>query len=179
MVCMGSDNPSGADNQQERPGLEQWIVGFVDGEGCFSVTIVRNHTCRLGWQAQHEFAVAQAASSRGALDLVQRHFGCGRVQEQQRHDDQREPSCRFSVKRRADLVGTVVPVVEEHPLITAKRANSERFRAVFQMMERGEHLTEIGLRRIPSITESMNRRQRSRFLESSEAIRQPPRTTAR
>ena len=35
---MSSDNPSGADNQQERPGIEEWIVGFVDGEGCFSMS---------------------------------------------------------------------------------------------------------------------------------------------
>ena len=27
---MDSDNPTGADNQQERPGIEQWVVGFVD-----------------------------------------------------------------------------------------------------------------------------------------------------
>jgi hypothetical protein len=27
---MRGDNPSGAGNQQERPGLEQWVVGFVD-----------------------------------------------------------------------------------------------------------------------------------------------------
>ena len=33
---MGSDNPSGADNQQERlRSSTQWLVGFVDGEGCF------------------------------------------------------------------------------------------------------------------------------------------------
>jgi len=30
---MSSDNPSGAVNQQERPDIEQWAVGFVDGEG--------------------------------------------------------------------------------------------------------------------------------------------------
>ena len=45
---MGSENPSGADNQQERPDLEQWAVGFVDGEGCFSVAVVRNDGCRMG-----------------------------------------------------------------------------------------------------------------------------------
>ena len=56
---MGSDNPSGAGNQQERPGSEQWVVGFVDGEGCFSVPIFRNRTCRLGWQVQPEFTVVQ------------------------------------------------------------------------------------------------------------------------
>ena len=47
---MGSDNPSGADNQQERPGssawldripsdLGHWVAGFVDGEGSFNVPI--------------------------------------------------------------------------------------------------------------------------------------------
>jgi len=38
---MFGDNPSGAGNQQERPGIEQWVVGFVDGEGCFSVSVFR------------------------------------------------------------------------------------------------------------------------------------------
>ena len=49
---MGSDNPSGADNQQERPSssnwldripsdLGNWVAGFVDGEGSFNVPIRR------------------------------------------------------------------------------------------------------------------------------------------
>jgi hypothetical protein len=47
---MVSDNPSGADNQQERPSssswpwrvprdLGNWIAGFVDGEGSFNVPL--------------------------------------------------------------------------------------------------------------------------------------------
>jgi hypothetical protein len=31
-VAVGSDNPTGAVNQQERPGAEEWAVGFVDRE---------------------------------------------------------------------------------------------------------------------------------------------------
>ena len=52
---MDSEKPIGAVNQQERPGFEQWVVGFVDGEGCFSISVVKNVGCRLGWQVQHEF----------------------------------------------------------------------------------------------------------------------------
>ena len=33
----GSDNPYGAENQQERLVTLGWVLGFVDGEGCFSV----------------------------------------------------------------------------------------------------------------------------------------------
>ena len=86
---VSSDNPSGAGNQQERPGSEEWIVGFVDGEGCFSISVVRNATCALGWQVQHAFAVTQASPSRAALEYVRDVLECGRIVEQIRHDDHR------------------------------------------------------------------------------------------
>lgn len=172
---MGSDNPFGAVNQQERPDLEQWAVGFVDGEGCFSISVVRNAVCRLGWQVQHEFSVTQLRTSRPALELLRELFGCGTIIENSRNDDHRGTLMRFSVKRRKDLVDVIVPFFGERPLRTAKRADFEAFRSVLLMMQAGEHLHEGGLRSIASITETMNRRQRSRYLESSEAIRQPPR----
>jgi hypothetical protein len=168
-----SQNPSGADNQQERPGVEQWAVGFVDGEGCFSISVVRNPSCKLGWQVQHEFSVTQAASSRPALELLVEVFGCGKVIENTRHDNHREPLLRFSVKRRSDLVATVVPFFEERPLRTAKQSDFVLFADVLRSMEEAAHRTSEGLAAIARITEQMNRRQRSRFLESSEAIRQP------
>lgn len=172
-MTVSSENPTSADNQQERPGVEQWIVGFVDGEGCFSISVVRNRGCRSGWQVQHEFAVVQAAPSRAALELCKEFFACGRIIESVRRDNHRHPLLRFSVKRRADLVERVVPFFEEHPLVTAKQSDFEWFTHVVHQMERREHLTEAGLRDIAQVTERMNRRGRSRFLESSEAIRQP------
>ena len=52
----GSENMLGADNQQERLRTVGWIVGFVDGEGCFSVTI-QKATTATGWQVFPEFVV--------------------------------------------------------------------------------------------------------------------------
>jgi hypothetical protein len=173
---MSSQNPSSADNQQERPCSEQWVVGFVDGEGCFAISVVRNRVCRLGWQVQHEFSVTQAEPSLHSLELLRQFFGVGTLIPNNRHDNHRGRMWRFSVKRRTDLVEVVVPFFEDHPLRTAKRADFDRFSQVLQMMQAGEHLTEAGLRRIAAQTERMNRRQRSRYLESSEAIRQPSRS---
>lgn len=175
---MESDNPIGADNQQERPGIEEWTVGFVDGEGCFSIAIVRNRTMNTRWQVQHEFAVVQGFRSRNVLEDLIGVFGCGRVIEQQHDSSHREPLCRFSVKRRSDLVERVIPFFEERPLRTAKLLDFERFRSVLQIMQEGRHLEESGLRDIARVTEMMNRRQRSRYLESSETIRRPTRTTS-
>ena len=53
----GSDNVTGADNQQER--LDSYIAGYVDGEGSFSVSVQRNSSCRVGFQLIPEFHVSQ------------------------------------------------------------------------------------------------------------------------
>jgi hypothetical protein len=172
---MSSEKPSGAVNQQERPGFEQWVVGFVDGEGCFSISVVRNDGCRLGWQVQHEFSVTQAAPSRHALEGLLEFFRCGSIIENNRSDNHRHRLMRYSVKNRADLVKRIIPFFEANPLITNKKVDFEAFREVISMMSIGQHLSPIGLAEIAHITETMNRKQRSRYLESSEAIRQPSR----
>ena len=170
---MSGDDPSGADDQQERPGIEQWIVGFVDGEGCFSCPIHRNPATRIGWQLQPRFSVVQSARSIRALECIQRYFGCGKVYRNHRHDNHREDLCTYTVFNRAELRDRIVPFFEQNPLITAKNEDFCRFRQILGLMNEGAHLTIEGMARIARITERMNRRQPSRFLESSEAIRQP------
>ena len=170
---MSSENPSGADNQQERPGFEQWIVGFVDGEGCFSCPIQRNAVMSLGWQCQPRFAVVQGERSVKALELIRDHFGCGHLHRNRRRDNHREDLMVYSVWKLEELLMKIVPFFEENPLITAKHEEFLRFKSILEMMKRREHLSRDGLRRIAEITQTMNHRKPSRFLESSEAIRQP------
>jgi len=56
-VNVESKNPSGADNQQETADPlnvldPNWVVGFVDGEGCFCVSVHRSPMMSRhgGWQ---------------------------------------------------------------------------------------------------------------------------------
>jgi LAGLIDADG endonuclease len=170
---MSSDNPTGADNQQERPGIEQWIVGFVDGEGCFSCPIQRNSTMTLGWQLQPRFAVVQGERSAHVLYLLQSYFGCGHVYRNRRRDNHKEDLLCFNVFRLDDLSNIIVPFFEANPLRTAKQEEFLKFRAILRMMKLRMHLTLDGMRKIAEIQQKMNHRRPSRFLESSEAIRQP------
>ena len=165
---------TGADNQQERPVASEWVVGFVDGEGCFSVPIFRNDRCALGWQVQPEFAVVQGARSAQVLTDLQQFFGCGRLSINTRRDNHREDMHRYSVRRLEDLTTRVVPFFEVHPLHTAKSVEFSTFCDVLAMMRLGLHRTGAGLAQIAAMAETMNFRKRSRYLESSEAIRQPP-----
>ncbi len=170
---MAGDNPTGADNQQERPGIEQWIVGFVDGEGCFSSPVFRSPKLRLGWQVQPKFAVVQGERSASALELLLTYFGCGKIYRNRRSDNHREDLMVYTVFNRRDLSQIIVPFFEVYPLITAKREEFVRFKRILELMDQRAHLSVDGLRLIAEIAQQMNHRKPSRFLESSEAIRQP------
>ena len=85
----GSENMLGADNQQERLRTVGWIVGFVDGEGCFSVTI-QKATTATGWQVFPEFVVTQGEKSLRALHDLKEFFECGKVFINRRYDNHRE-----------------------------------------------------------------------------------------
>jgi len=118
---MGSENPSGADNQQERLFTNGWLVGFVDGEGCFSCPVSRNRSMTLGWQVQPTFAVVQGASSRVVLEEMVSFFGCGQLSVNRRHDNHREDLVRYKVTRFGDLRDVIIPFFQANALRTAKR----------------------------------------------------------
>jgi LAGLIDADG DNA endonuclease family protein len=159
MDVENSDNVTGADNQQERLRLAGWIVGFVDGEGCFSVPIQRNVMTTLGWQVQPQFVVVQGASSIAALETIREFFGCGRINRNERRDNHREPLYRYVVRRFADLNEIIVPFFEQYPLLTAKRENFRKFTEVLEPMKQRRHLDPLGLTEIELIVETMNHRK--------------------
>ena len=88
-------------------------------------------------------------------------------------DDNHRELCRFTVRKLWDLSELIIPFFEEHPLFTAKAEDFKKSADVVRVMERGIHLRVEGMVRIAEVTQAMNHRQPSRYLESSEAIRRP------
>jgi hypothetical protein len=158
----GSENSSAADNQQERLVKIGWITGFVDGEGCFSIHVVRQphrsnrRGYRTGFQVAHQFVVTQGAKSIKCLQTMQQHFGVGRVYCNQRYDNHKEHLYQFVVAKRSDLIETIIPFFQRHSLRTAKRLDFERFVACMQIIRTKAHLTPSGLLQIVEIMQTMN-----------------------
>lgn len=136
-----SDNDSSRDNQQER--LDPWwIVGFVDGEGCFSVSTFKNNTTKSGYQTLFEFVVTQGEKSREALESIQKYFGCGGIYPNRRHDNHAHDLLRYCVRRKRDLKEKIIPFFTRYPLKTAKRQQFESFCKKFQDLESSETIRQ-------------------------------------
>jgi LAGLIDADG endonuclease len=175
-----SDNPSGADNQQETAQTRlvldpYWVVGFVDGEGCFSVSIHAHPGVRsFGWQVNPVFQVSQHRDSRHALDALVDVFGCGRV----RSKGATSSVMVYAVDRRRQLEERVIPFFERHPLVVKAR-DFALFADITRRLRSGEHFTRGGFEHIVRLAFAMNAngKQRSKSLEtvlagSSETARQ-------
>jgi len=167
-----SENPRGVphedgepDNQQERPITIGWIVGFVDGEGCFSIGLVRQPDrpsrkgYRIGYQVTYDFTVTQGAKSLGCLVDLQKYFSVGHVYRNPRHDNHTEDLYQFNVSRRRDLLEVVVPFFRSNQLRTAKREDFEKFAQCLAIIQDDRHRTHAGLIEILQIAQTMNRRK--------------------
>ena len=185
---MSSDNPSGADNQQERPGfatwldrippdLGNWVAGFVDGEGSFNVPIRRERDRALPWRVGLSFNVSQIGPE--APELLRSTFGVGTVR------GRGDGVYYFEVTRPDLLEARVIPLFDRFRLRSPKARDLEIFRAITELVLAGRHLSCRGIEDILILRAPMNRggkRRRSdeeliaalRNQESSEAIRRAP-----
>lgn len=128
----------------------QWIVGFVDGEGCFHIGINQNQTMKLGVQVLPEFTVVQHEVDLQVLYALKDYFGCGVVRKNH--------GTRFCyrVRGQENLLQRIVPFFEKHQLKTRKRVDFAKFRKVVLLMEKEEHLNPDGLEQIVKLKRTMN-----------------------
>ena len=151
-----------AGNQQEEPSetsrsispatrLEaQWVVGFVDGEGCFYVGVNAQPEMKAGYQVLPEFTVVQHERDIQLLYALKQFFGCGVVR---RNHAER---MAYRVRSVEHLRERIIPFFEKHPLKSKKQVDFLKFRRILLLMEQNEHLTPEGIERVRVITSAMN-----------------------
>ena len=136
----------------------QWIVGFVDGEGCFHIAINKNDTMTSGYQVLPEFTVVQHDKDVKVLHALKAYFGCGVVRVNRK--DKTSTRMAYRVRSVRHLLDIISPFFLEHQLKTQKHVEFRKFRKVLLMMDKGKHLTREGFEEIQGIANQMNRKKK-------------------
>lgn len=98
----------------------QWITGFVDGEGCFHVSVNPHEDIKTGFQILPEFTVVQHKRDVQILYALKNFFGCGVVRVN--HGDR----MAYRVKEKQHLLERIVPFFVRHPLKTEKKCQFQK-----------------------------------------------------
>jgi len=131
--------------------LSVYISGYVDGEGCFTVSISPRAKLLVGWEVRPSLSVSQNGDRAEVLYAIQAYFGCGSIRP-----DRSDRTLKWETRRLEDLLERVIPHFEWYPLLSGKRLDFERFAAICKLMATGAHRSSTGLGRVVELAREMN-----------------------
>jgi hypothetical protein len=131
--------------------LPSYISGYVDGEGCFTVSMSPRPTLRVGWEVRPSISVSQNGNRSEVLFEMMRYFGCGTVRP-----DRSDQTLKWEVRSLPLLMSRVVPHFRRYPLRSGKQRDFELFAEICERMARSEHRSAIGLKEIVRLAGQMN-----------------------
>lgn len=127
----------------------QWVVGFIDGEGCFFVGCLKRNDMALGYQIQPELTVVQHEQDIQVLHGLKEFFKCGSVTRN--HGDR---WC-WRVKNLQHFLNIILPFFEKHPLKTKRYQEFLVFRDICLKMQNNEHLNPEGFLKVKELAENL------------------------
>jgi LAGLIDADG endonuclease len=118
-----------AGSQRGSVDLPSYISGYVDGEGCFTVSISPRPTLVVGWEVRPSVSVSQNGDRSEVLFEIQRYFGCGTVRP-----DRSDRTLKCEVRSLPLILDRVIPHFRRHPLLSGKQMDFELFAEICERM---------------------------------------------
>ncbi len=126
-----------------------YIVGFVDGEGCFSITI-NNHNNKQ--EVRLLFEIELREDDKKILERIQETLECGNIYylKYKRYQKWR-PHYKYKVSNFSDIYTKVIPFFRKYPLQAKKKLSFAKFCKVANMIKKKQHLNAIGIEKIKKV----------------------------
>ena len=131
--------------------IYEYISGYVDGEGCFSISFSKREKFLVGWETKPSFSVSQNEDRAQILFLIQQKFQCGFIRR-----DSSDKTLKYEVRSLEEIVNKIIPHFEKYPLLSEKQKDFESFKQVCFLMKRNLHRNKTGLKKIINLAFQMN-----------------------
>ena len=134
-----------------------YLVGLVDGEGCFTVTF-NNHKSNRLIEVRLLFEIELREDDKEILERVKETLQCGNIYylTYERYKKWR-PHYKYKVSNLKDITQKVIPFFRKYPLQAKKKYSFELFSTVAEMMNKKHHLTKEGIADIRNLKEALIR----------------------
>ena len=133
-----------------------YVTGFVDGEGCFCVSIGRKRF-RVP-EVRLYFEIELREDDESILKEIQIILDCGSIHHlgYERYKKWK-PHVKFKVGSYQEIKDKIIPFFQKYPLQAKKKKQFEFFCQIAKMMEHGEHKTLEGVQKIFELREEFRK----------------------
>lgn len=129
----------------------QYVAGFIDGEGSFSISIGKHKTLRRGFEVRPEFEIELRKDDQEILERILVTIGIGRIYDCSYERYGWYPHAKYKITSICDLKEYLFPFLDKHPLQAKKRKSYLIFREIVLMVCAKEHLSDKGFNKIVSL----------------------------
>lgn len=133
--------------------FEEWLVGFTDGDGCFSIVYQKENKWNL------TIKWTQSKVNERLLYFIKEQLKCGSITEE--HDGK----VNYRIRDIENIGNKIIPIFEKYPLLSFKYFDYLKFKKVYEVLnnskeypigeERNKRIKEI-ISKDFSITNSTN-----------------------
>ena len=101
-------------SKNERRNIDEYISGYIDGEGCFSVSFSKCNRLVVGWETKPSFSVSQNEDRAEVLYLLQKKFNGGFIRR-----DYSDKTLKYEIRSLPILTNSVIPHFKKFPLLSS------------------------------------------------------------
>jgi len=135
-----------------------YIVGFVDGEGCFSVTCSRRSDIRTGYEIKAAFEMEVVVDDYPIMRRIYKSLGKpGQLYSFNfKRYKNWKPHCKIKVSNLKDIIEKIIPFFKKHPLQSKKQRSFQIFCKIVEMIKDKKHLNPKYILKIIKLRNNMN-----------------------
>ena len=106
---------------------DAWLTGFIDGEGCFSISFSLRSKMKHGFEIRPSFSCAQRKDKDGlnkmVLNEIQNLFQAGFIRF-----SKKDQMWKYEVRQINDICEKIIPYFKTNILRTSKKLDFEKFK---------------------------------------------------
>lgn len=132
-----------------------YIAGFIDGEGCFAISIGKHNTLRNRIEIKLEFEIELRADDRLILERIRETLDCGNIYHLSYERYGWRPHEKYKISKLSDFQQKLIPFLKKYQLQAKKRNSFMIFCKAVDLVARKKHLSPEGIQIFRELQQEM------------------------
>lgn len=138
-----------------------YLTGFVDGEGCFSISFTKRKKLKTGIEIRPSFSIGQNRRNLQMLERTKEYFGCGAIRY-----SRQDQIYKYETRSIGEIRKRIIPHFKKYPLQTSKFSDFTTFSWICNEIAASKHLIRDGLVGIIERAYTMNESGKRKYTKA-------------
>ncbi len=147
--------PFGKERIQRKKLNPNYVSGFIDGEGSFSVSIGKHKTLKRGFEVRPEFEIELRKDDQEILERLLVTIGIGRIYDCSYERYGWYPHAKYKITSIWDMKEYLFPFLDKYPLQAKKAKSYVLFKEIVLMICEKKHLCDEGFNKIVKLRDEL------------------------